>query len=49
MGALSEKLTSSTFRKTYAEKKPYFELLDGEPVQKAFPTTHHSTLQLVLL
>jgi Uma2 family endonuclease len=49
MGALSEKLTSSTFRKTYAEEKPYFELLDGEPVQKAFPTTHHSTLQLVLL
>ena len=48
MGALSEKLTSPTFRETYAEKKPYFELLDGEVVQKAFSTRLHSILQLAL-
>jgi Uma2 family endonuclease len=48
MGSLAEKLTSPTFRKTYAERKPYFELLDGEAVQKAMPTELHSILQFVL-
>jgi Uma2 family endonuclease len=48
MGAVAEKLTSRRFRETYAQKKPYFELLDGEAVQKALPTNLHSILQYVL-
>ena len=48
MGAISEKLTSPTFRETYADRKPYFEVLDGEAVQKAMPTELQSILQFVL-
>jgi Uma2 family endonuclease len=32
----------------YADRKPYFELLDGEAVQKALGTGLHSTLQFLL-
>jgi Uma2 family endonuclease len=48
MAAVTEKLTSKHFRAIYAQRKPYFELLDGEAIQKALPTKLHSALQLVL-
>jgi Uma2 family endonuclease len=48
MNAVAEKLTLEQFRATYAESKPYYELLDGEAFQKAVPTKPHSYLQLVL-
>jgi Uma2 family endonuclease len=48
MGAVSEKLTAGTFHELYADRKPYFELLDGEAVQKALGTRLHSTLQVLL-
>jgi Uma2 family endonuclease len=48
MSAIAEKLTPSLFREMYARRKPYFELLDGEAVQKALPTKLHSILQFVL-
>jgi Uma2 family endonuclease len=48
MNVVAEKLTLEQFRATYAESKPYYELLDGEAVQKAMPTKPHSYLQLVL-
>lgn len=48
MGAVSEKLTAGTFHELYADRKPYFELLDGEAVQKALGTRLHSVLQLLL-
>jgi Uma2 family endonuclease len=49
MRAAAERLTPRSFRETYAHKKPYFELLDGEAVQKAWQTNLHSPLQLVLM
>jgi Uma2 family endonuclease len=48
MSAVAEKLTSERFRKIYAQRKPYFELLDGEAIQKPLPTKLHSVLQFVL-
>ncbi len=48
MSALAERLTAERFRKMYAQRKPYFELVDGEAVQKALPTKLHSILQFVL-
>lgn len=48
MSAVVEKLSSKRFREIYAQGKPYFELLNGEAVQKALPTKFHSVLQLVL-
>jgi len=48
MNVVAEKLTLEQFRATYAECKPYYELLDGEAFQKAVPTDPHSSLQLVL-
>ena len=48
MGVIGEKLTSVPFRKMYAERKPHYELLDGEAVQKSVPTKLHSVLQFVL-
>ena len=48
MGAVLDKLTAEQFRAKYGESKPYFELLDGEVVQKPLPTNLHSILQLVL-
>jgi Uma2 family endonuclease len=48
MNAVADKLTLAQFRATYAEYKPYYELLNGEAVQKALPTNLHSVLQLVL-
>jgi Uma2 family endonuclease len=44
----SQKITLARFRELYVEEKPYYELLDGEPVQKAFATFAHSYLQMVL-
>jgi Uma2 family endonuclease len=52
MGAVADKSTSQIplelFRAKYADCKPYYELLNGEAVQKAIPTDLHSTLQGVL-
>ncbi|MBV8808447.1 MAG: Uma2 family endonuclease [Acidobacteriaceae bacterium] len=48
MNTVAEKLTPERFREMYAQRKPYFELLDGEAVQKALPTKLHSILQFVL-
>ena len=41
-------LTRERFRELYAERKPYFELLDGAALQKTLPTKLHSILQFVL-
>ena len=48
MSAVAEKLTSQRFRELYADRKPHFELLDGEAVQKSVATDLHSALQFVL-
>lgn len=48
MGAVTEQLTSRRFRELYGQRKPNFELLDGEAIQKALPTKFHSILQFVL-
>ena len=48
MSAITEKLTCQRFRDSYADRKPYFELIDGLPEQKALPTKLHSILQFVL-
>ncbi|MBV9505194.1 MAG: Uma2 family endonuclease [Acidobacteriia bacterium] len=48
MLALAEKLSRDPFRSKYAGEKPYYELLEGEAVQKAVPTRLHSILQFVL-
>jgi len=48
MPLTAEKLTREFFRSRYAHQKPYFELLDGEAVQKSVPTRLHSILQLIL-
>lgn len=48
MGVATEKLTSKRFHELFDEEKPYFELLDGEPVQKSVATNLHSILQFVL-
>lgn len=48
MSAVAEQLTSPRFREMYAQRKPTFELLDGEAIQKALPTKLHSILQFVL-
>jgi Uma2 family endonuclease len=48
MSAVADKLNLDQFRAKYADCKPYFELLDGEAVQKALPTDLHSILQTVL-
>ena len=48
MSGVAEKLSSAHFRELYAERKPHYELLGGEAVQKAVPTKPHSILQFVL-
>ncbi len=48
MNLVAEKLTLEEFRTTYAECKPYYELLNGEAVQKALPANLHAALQGVL-
>ncbi len=48
MSAATERLTPERFREIYARRKPYFELLDGDAVQKPLPTRLHSVLQFVL-
>lgn len=48
MSVAAEKLTREQFRDMYAQRKPNYELLDGEAVQKALPTRLHSALQFVL-
>jgi Uma2 family endonuclease len=48
MSATADKLTLQRFGDLYAERKPHFELLDGEAVQKALPSKLHSILQFVL-
>jgi Uma2 family endonuclease len=48
MSVLAEKLTAQRFQELYGQEKPYFELLDGEAVQKSVATKLHSLLQLVL-
>jgi Uma2 family endonuclease len=48
MSVAAEKLTRERFRVAYAHRKPYYELLNGEAVQKSSPTRLHSILQFVL-
>src|SRR5579871_2599154 len=48
MSVAAQKLTRDAFREMYAQRKPYFELLDGAAVQKSLPTRLHSILQFVL-
>jgi len=48
MSAITERVTLQRFRDSYAERKPYFELIDGAAIQKALPTKLHSILQFVL-
>lgn len=48
MASVADRLTAKQFRELYSDEKPYFELLDGEPVQKTVATRLHSILQLVL-
>lgn len=48
MGTIAEKLTAERFRELFIDEKPYFELLDGEAVQKSLATDLHSILQFVL-
>ena len=48
MSAVAEKLSVERFRELYAQRKPYFELLDGEAVQKAVPTKLHSIMEYIL-
>lgn len=48
MGTVAEKLTAKRFHELFDEEKPYFELLDGEAVQKSLGTKLHSRLQRAL-
>lgn len=48
MSVAAQKLTRDAFRELYAQRKPYYELLDGAAVQKSLPTRLHSILQFVL-
>jgi Uma2 family endonuclease len=48
VGVLDEKLTRERFRELYADRKPYFELIDGQPEQKALGTKRHAFLQAIL-
>jgi Uma2 family endonuclease len=48
MSAATATVTLEHFREAYAESKPYYELLNGEPVQKGLPTKLHALLQGVL-
>ena len=48
MRAASDKITLEQFQAAYAEFKPYYELLDGEAVQKTLPAKLHAILQGVL-
>jgi Uma2 family endonuclease len=48
MSAIAEKLTASEFRVRFSTRKPNYELLSGEAVQKPLPTKLHSILQFVL-
>ena len=48
MSLTTDKLRRDRFRETFAERKPHFELLDGEAMQKPVPTKLHSILQFVL-
>jgi Uma2 family endonuclease len=49
MKAVTDELTRERFRDTYVDCKPYYELLNGEALQKAVPTKLHSVLQTVLV
>ena len=42
------KLNRECFRALYGDRKPAFELINGQPEQKAVPTKNHSLLQLIL-
>jgi Uma2 family endonuclease len=45
---LQEKLSRERFRELYGDRKPAFELIDGEPEQKALGSKKHSRLQWIL-
>ena len=42
MSTASETLTRDAFREIYGGRKPYFEMLDGHPVQKTLATRLHA-------
>jgi Uma2 family endonuclease len=48
MSVAAEKLNRERFRAMYSGRKPHYELLGGEAVQKPLPTRLHSILQFVL-
>ena len=48
MSVAVDRMTRERFRATYAQRKPNYELLGGEAVQKSLPTRLHSILQFVL-
>jgi Uma2 family endonuclease len=48
MSILFEKLSRERFRELYGDRKPAFELIDGQPEQKALGSKLHSLLQGIL-
>jgi len=48
MSVLTEKLTRERFRELYADQKPNWELIEGQPEQKALGSRLHSYLQAIL-
>jgi hypothetical protein len=48
MKAVADELIRERFRDMDMDCKPYYELLNGEALQKAVPTKLHSFLQTVL-
>ncbi len=45
----TELLSLEEFRSRYTGSKPYFEYWNGEPVQKAMPTSLHSSVQVLVI
>jgi len=43
MQVLPEKLTHESFRALYCDRKPAFELIDGQPEPKALGSRRHAT------
>jgi hypothetical protein len=48
MSVVRQELTRERFRTLYRDQEARFELIDGQPEQKAFNTIEHSSLQVVL-
>lgn len=48
MSAIADKLTASEFRVRFSDRKPNYELLIGEAVQKPLAEKLHSILQFLV-